>query len=177
MPSIVAYETTENASDVSARTRTSSSRRGPWTPSTRESSMSEVADGPGDERHRAARPRAGRRRAGGSRPGPVDDLALLDDAQVEVGNQREGAAALPRARIEDKRPGLGDREGAAGEGGADLVEVSTPWPLVDNRVQVGREPLVRQIRRHDDAVDPGSSTDAADRGRHVLGPTTVTPAP
>ena len=57
---------------------TTSSRRGPCTPSTRSSSMSEVADGPGDERDRppastapragARPPRARRRRS--ARPAP-----------------------------------------------------------------------------------------------------------
>ena len=66
--------------------------RGPCTPSTRFSSMSEVADGPGDERERATVA------DGGLEPldclgHEVHHLAGPDDADVEVGHRCQRPAA------------------------------------------------------------------------------------
>ena len=97
--------------------------------------MSEVADGPetnvtgrrssaqvaGESAHRG---RERRPRPGG-----------LDDAEVEVRHEREGAAALPRAGVEDDRPGLGDRERAAGHRAVHLVELADAEPRVGNRTR------------------------------------------
>ena len=72
--------------------------RGPWTPSTRLSSMSEVADGPETKRdrppfraHELAEARHRLRHE-------LDDLRLSDDADVEVGDERERAPAVGRRR-------------------------------------------------------------------------------
>ena len=76
-------------------TRTTCRVRGPWTPSTRSSSMSLVADGPLIQ----VSGRAGSSTRDGV--GDVgDDLVGADDADVQVGHQAERAPALvgPRGR-------------------------------------------------------------------------------
>ena len=79
----------------SSRRTSTTSVRGPWTPSTRSSSMSEVAEGPemnvSGRRSRTASLQA-RDRLGDE----LDDPALLDEADVQVGDERDRAAALVR---------------------------------------------------------------------------------
>ena len=53
-----------------------------------------------------------------------DDRGRLDDAQVQVGHQRERPAAGARAAVEDDRAGLGDRQRAAGQHAVERVEVA-----------------------------------------------------
>jgi hypothetical protein len=57
-------------------------------------------------------------------------LALVDDADVDVDDQGEGAAALPRAGVEDDRPGLCERER---EGPPSAVRV--PWVGADRDLE------------------------------------------
>ena len=113
--------------------------RGPWTPSTRLELDVGGRGRPGDERHgrRAARPSgADRGRLGDE----LDDLAPRDDADVEVGDERERAAALARARGEDERAGLGDRDRAAGEHAVERVELARRQAVVlDDLDAAGRQ--------------------------------------
>ena len=83
--------------------------------------MSEVADGPETNViGPRSRPRLDARERLGQQ---LDDLRLADDADVEVGHERERAAPLLRAAGEDDRAGLGDRGRAAGECAVDAVEL------------------------------------------------------
>ena len=77
----------------------------------------------GDERQRAAlaldelvEPRE---RSGDA----VDDLLLADDADVQIGEEREDAPSLRRPGGEHERACLGDRQRAAGDDAVDAVEV------------------------------------------------------
>ena len=100
------------------RTITTSRVRGPWTPSTRSSSMSLVALGP---------------LIMVSGPGAVDPAQRLgqdrrlypwfDDADVVVRDEADDAAALVGAAVQDDGPGFGDGDGAAGHDGVDAVEL------------------------------------------------------
>ncbi len=70
--------------------------------------MSLVADGPLIQ----VCGRVGSSRASAS--GTVPTIRLrTDDADVEVGQEAQRAAALTRTGIEDDRAGLGDRDGTA----------------------------------------------------------------
>ena len=74
---------------------------------------------PRDQRDRRA-PRRDRRREPRDRLGhEVDDLLLGDDADVVVGDERQRPAPAALVAVEDDRPGLGDRDRAAGERGVD----------------------------------------------------------
>src|SRR3954465_3189161 len=104
--------------------RTTIRVRGPWTPSTRLSSMSLVADGPlimvrgrcGVRRGRASGTggttwSAGRTPGGGLGDG-LDDLAGADDDEVGVWHQGQRAPALVGPGVQDDGAGLGDGDGA-----------------------------------------------------------------
>ena len=52
------------------------------------------------------------------------DRAGLDDAQVQVGHERQRPPAGARAAVEHDRAGLGDRQRAAGEHAVEPVEVA-----------------------------------------------------
>ena len=67
-----------------------SSVRGPCTPSTRFSSMSLVADGPLIQVRQAGL----RRQAADGLGDNLDDLGGVDDAQMVVGHEGDGPAAL-----------------------------------------------------------------------------------
>ena len=126
-------------------TRTTSSSRGPWTPSTRSSSMSEVADGPGDERERpAARP---------GEPaiasGTEATTGRLDDADVEVGDERQRAPAGRAAAVEDDRAGLGDRQRAAGEHAVERVELGAARARSSTTSSTPRSPAGRPARHRE----------------------------
>ena len=85
--------------------------------------MSEVADGPETNvmgrRSRMTSSDESRHRLGYE----LYDLGLIDDADMEVRNERQGSASLCRPRTENDRARLGDRDGAAGENAVELVEL------------------------------------------------------
>ena len=155
------YGTAETKADqASAITRTSSVR-GPWTPSTRESSMSEVADGPRDEGHGTEDALGSCRRSGHRLGHPADDLPLLDDAQVVVRDERERTATLARARVEDDGPGLGDRRARSRSGRrrarrAPRVEPSAGGDNLDS----GGAPARRKVGRNAEPLDAAGPADA-----------------
>ena len=78
---------------------TISRRRGPWTPSTRSSSMSEVAHGPGDQGDRPVVPRGWAIASGTS----AEDLVGAHDADVQVGKSVAPRLASRRARSSRSR--------------------------------------------------------------------------
>ncbi len=99
-------------------TTMTSSRRGPWTPSTRWSSMSLVADGP--LIHVCGRVGFEPAERLGHAP---DDPVGRDDADVQVGQEAERPPALAGTGVEDDRAGLGDGDRAVGDDAVDRVEV------------------------------------------------------
>ena len=114
-------------------TTSTSSVLGPWTPSTRFSSMSDVAEGP--EMNVIGRPGRARpsREPGDGLGDEADDLVLADDAEVIVGQERERPPPLAGAAVEDDRPGLGDPQGAAGQDAVARLE------LVDRQARVAEQ--------------------------------------
>ena len=90
--------------------------------------MSEVAEGP--QIQVIAAGRGGRREPGHGLGDEPDDLVGADDAQVIVGQEREGPPPLPCPAVEDDRPRLGDRQGAGGEDAVDGVELLVTQPAV-----------------------------------------------
>ena len=93
--------------------------RGPWTPSTRSSSMSLVADGPLMKVSGSVR---GRARASSS--GTVCTTCVgAYDADVHVGDEGEGAAALVGRAVEGDGAGLGAGGGAPGDDGGEAVQL------------------------------------------------------
>ena len=135
--------------------------------------MSEVADGPGDERER---PALADRRARAARRPPARRSTIWsarDDAEVVVGHERERAAALRRAAVEHDRAGLRDRERAAGEGAVEGVEVvrrCRPSSSISSRPS-GRQSARADPARHDQPPwrrARGSPSDAP-RGRAAAG--------
>ena len=152
----------------SQATTSTSSLRGPWTPSTRSSSMSEVADGPETSViGRPARAASASRCDGVGHPG--DDVAGLDHADVVVGHERQRAAPRARPAVEHDRAGLGDRERAAGQHPVELVErarrerrvVLDELDALDHAV--GAEPP----GGHGQPRRPALAADRGDRGRQV----------
>ena len=99
---------------IGQRTRTTWRVRGPWTPSTRSSSMSLVADGPLIQ----VSGRAGSSRAIASGTSATT-WPRVDDADVQVGHQRDRAPALVGLVVEDDRAGLGDPDARPGHDGVD----------------------------------------------------------
>ena len=88
------------------------------TPSTRFSSMSDVAEPPEIQVTGSPSGRAG--------PPPAahgHDLIEPDDTDVAVRHERAGPATLGRTTVQHDGSGLGDRDGAAGEHRGDPVEV------------------------------------------------------
>ena len=92
---------------------------------------------------------------------------------MEVGDEREGAAAAELAAVEHDRAGLAIASCAAGEHAADLVEPARgDRRLVDEQLEAGdvarrpgrdREPLrAVLVRRGDDRVLDPAGADAAD---------------
>ena len=130
--------------------------RGPCTPSTRLSSMSEVADGP--DTNVSGRP---------SRDGLLeprdrlwddpDDLLVEHHADVQVGHERERAAALGGAAVEDEGAGLGDRDRAAGQGAVEPVELRRPEAAVLDQLDPVRAPFGRQAGRQPEPLDAVSA--------------------
>ena len=148
-----------------------SSRRGPWTPSTRSSSMSRGGGRAGDEGDRAALARRLLERGDGVRDAG-DDRVRAHDADVVVGHERERAAAGLGAAVEHDRARVGDGQRAAGDDGVERVELGdgraagpraggTPSPSVDADV-------ARVAQRLAHAAVEVAGGDAA-HGRPVLG--------
>ena len=134
-------------------TTTTSSTRGPCTPSTRSSSMSEVADGPETN--------VSGRRAGDADAEPRDRLGdELDDLLAprrrrRGGRARASARAGPGARpaVEDERARLGDRERAPGQHGVERRRASREVEaVVLDQLDARRAPRGRQARRDRRAV-------------------------
>ena len=140
--------------------------------------MSDVAEGPETNvTGRRSSPQA-RREPPHRRRDAVDDLRLLDDAEVQVGDERQRAAALARAGVEDERAGLGDRERAAGDGGADLVQLADARPTSVDRLETVEAAIARAGRpaprpaRRRPPRQASAIAAATSRRRHH-----VTPAP
>jgi hypothetical protein len=74
----------------------------------------------GDQREGAAGAVQRADRLGNAR----DDPCALDDTDVQVGHERERAAAGVLAAVEDDGAGLGDGQRAAGERAVEGVEVA-----------------------------------------------------
>ena len=122
-------------------TRTTCRRRGPCTPSTRLSSMSLVAEGPLIQ----VCGRCGSRRARASGTSGTT-WSLVHDADVQVGQQGDDAAALAGAVVEHDGAGLGDADGGTGDDRVDGVELGVGQPVVDDR-RPGRRARARAARR------------------------------
>ena len=124
--------------------------RGPCTPSTRSSSMSDVALGP--ETNVSGRPSAAAGASAAIASGTEAWIARrLDEADVEVGHERERAAAAPVAAVEHDGAGLGDRERAAGEDAVDLVEAARgDRRVVDEQLEARQ--VVRRAGRDGEAA-------------------------
>ena len=124
--------------------------------------MSEVADGP--EMKVSGRRWSSASATRASASGRSSTICgSLDDADVEVGDERERAAALGRPGREDDRPGLGDRDGAARDGAVDQVEVAWRQLVVLDELDVGAAPGGREPAGRD---QPRRATRRADRTDH-----------
>jgi len=77
-----------------------------------------------------------------------DDLLLVDDADVQVGHERERAAARGFGAVEHDRPGLGDPERAAGDDAVERVELAHAQRGVLEALDRPREPC-GAVRRAD----------------------------
>ena len=149
-----------------------SSVRGPCTPSTRSSSMSLVADGPLIQV--SGRP-AGRRQALDRLGDQLHDLIGADHAQVVVGHQRDGPAALVGRAGQHDGPGLGDGHGGPGDHRVEGVQLSSGQiARVDRnrvrsraaagRVQAARRPSGGRARSR--AAPTSAASIAAGHGVH-----------
>ena len=144
-----------------------SSRRGPWTPSMRWSSMSLVADGP--LIHVCGRVGSRRTSASGTLP---DDPVRRHDADVEVGQQAERPSALGGAAVEDDRAGLGDGDRAVRDDPVDRVEVGPGQRrVVPARTTSERSSQVRWDAGRDGQPPgrPGDQDVGDDRRQRLLG--------
>ena len=138
---------------------TTTSRRGPCTPSTRLSSMSLVADGP--ETRTIGRPSRALGSSAAMSSGTVSTICVgADHADVEVGNEAERATSLTGTPVERDRARLGAAGGAGRERAVERVELAR----VERRVLDELEPGRSQAR-----LEVGGDTDArgarARRGR------------
>ncbi len=131
--------------------------------------MSEVADGP--ETKTTGRPSSRMRPAirgiAAGRSGST--WSSRDDAEVDVGDEREGSPPVGRAGGEHERARLRDRERAAGERGVEGVELGRREVVVFDHVHAGRPPLGRQRRRDAEPAHAALGADAGDLRRDVCG--------
>ena len=98
----------------------------------------------------------------------LDDLTLLDDAEVEVGHERDRTAPFRGAGAEHDRAGLRDRNRAAREHGVHPVELVGAETRVDDRVDAaGRHP----------AGSPAGITSRVRRRAAQSSPTTAATSP
>ena len=126
----------------------------------------------------------GRRRAGDQRDRPtlgsdqfsgtpkplgyeLDDLRSVDDADMEIGDQRQRAAA---ARLgvggEDDRARLGDCSGAACDGAIERVEAGGVECRVRQQLKAGRSPFFPELCRDSQTPRTASCRDVFDRRRY-----------
>ena len=56
----------------------------------------------------------------------------MHDADVQVGQQGDDAAALPGPVVEHDGAGLGDADGGTGDDGVDGIELGVGQPVVDD---------------------------------------------
>jgi hypothetical protein len=98
-----------------------------------------------------------------------DDLAALDDADVEVGHQGQRPAARTLAAVEDDRAGLGDGQRAAGDGAVERVEIARGEAAVLHQLEQRGAPRVGQADRDAEAARSVVGARLTDRGRDVVG--------
>ena len=129
-------------------TRSTSRVRGPWTPSTRFSSMSEVAEGPEIKVIGRALITGGRVQTGHGLRHQPDHLVVADDAQVVVRQQGDGAAALAGSAVEHNRPCLRNSQRGRREHAIAVLEnvVAEPWLAQQGHTRW--RPSIRQVGRH-----------------------------
>ena len=130
--------------------------------------MSEVADGPEISV-------SGARRSPHRRLHPLECLAHRgthelgrDDADVQVGHQRQRADALTGPAVQHDGAGLRDGGGAAGEHAVHPIERRDR--RITRRLHPGRQPALRQIPRHGQAAGTVRRADLGDQRGHA-GPT------
>ena len=121
--------------------------RGPWTPSTRFSSMSLVADGP--ETSTIGRPSRALGSSAAISSGTDSTIAVRPDhADVEVGHEAQRAAALARPAVEGDRAGDGAARRTGRQRTVEHVELARRQLLVLDelepvgpqcRIEVGRD--------------------------------------
>ena len=84
------------------------------------------------------------------------DLVLVDDADVQVGQQGDHPAALAGAVVEHDGAGLGDADRGTGDDRVDGVELGVGQPFVEDRAR-------------DVELEPGgTTTDAAPSSAAVM---------
>ena len=121
--------------------------------------MSEVAEGPEISVIGRRSRTAGRRAiASGTE---LDDLALVDQADVEVGDESDRTAALVRRGRQDDRPGLGDCDGAAGDDAVHAVELVRVELGVLDAARAARTPVRWQAAGITSRRAPSDSQTAA----------------
>ena len=73
----------------------------------------------------------------------LDDLRFADDAEVQVGHQREGAAPLGGTTGQNDRPGLGNCSGASSDDAIELIQFLRGQIPVCDQLRAGRQPRGR----------------------------------
>ena len=121
--------------------------RGPWTPSTRSSSMSDVALGP--ETNVSGRPSAAAGASAAIASGTEAWMRAASTRQTwKSGHERQRAAAALVAAVEHDGAGLGDRERAAREHAVDLVEPARrDRRVVDQQLEARARAAARRAGR------------------------------
>ena len=131
-------------------TSTTTSRRGPWTPSTRSSPMSDVADGP--DTSTIGRPVARRRREALEELGHgLDHLVARDDADVQVRHERDRSPSLSRAAVERHVSRVGACGRACRHRTVQARRAPAAQPAVDHELDAAGAERARQVGSDDDA--------------------------
>src|SRR4029077_3000562 len=120
---------------------------------------------------RAADPGQG---ASGVQPGQglgdqADDLVGPYQAQVVVGDQRQGATSLVRQSVEDDGARLGDRDGSAGDDAVHAVERGGGEAVVGDGLGAGRQAGHAEAGRHHDPAGAAPDQRLPNRGHELAG--------
>ena len=135
-------------------------RARPWTPSTRSSSMSEVALGPETKVSGAASPR--RRSAATASGTDVVRPAPPATTQMWRSGTSVSARAAALSAVEHDRAGLRDRDRAAGQHAVESVELARRQRrVVDHQLDPGSSRAGRRAASRADAVPPQAVAIAA----------------
>src|SRR5947209_5594377 len=84
----------------------------------------------------------------------ISDQEIPDDADMEVRDERQRAAAGALTAVEHDRAGLGDRERAAAQHAVQRIELQRAEIVVDDELEPVRTPRAGERHRHAEPPSP-----------------------